>query len=204
MSSGAAQRRMDLARWAVRLAVGGAAGLIVALAVLSGSHGSPSGELPVLVAVPDGGYAGQPLAVPSAPGVTPASWDGQPVLVFAVNATLLDAVERIRGTGEATPSLDLGDGLRLFVLSARSTHLGCTVEFNTELGASKDVRDYDGDGLPDGRLLDACHLGQWDAFHRGEPVEGTPAPARLASLRIEVEDGRIVGHGFDGPTGATR
>jgi Rieske Fe-S protein len=90
------------------------------------------------------------------------------------------------------------------VLSAKSTHLGCTVGWNAQLGASKDIADYDGDGVNDGRILDPCHQGQWDAFHRGEPQPGTPAPARLAGLDVRIVDGHLEGTGFDGPVGPQR
>ena len=116
---------------------------------------------------------------------------------------ILDGVERQHGEGEATPAIDLGGGLSAFALSAKSTHRGCTVGFNAGLGASKAVADYDGDGSPDGRMLDPCGHGQWDVYHQGAPQPGTPTnERRMASLRIELRpDGTLLGQGFDGPVG---
>ncbi|HJQ93467.1 MAG TPA: hypothetical protein VJ874_04180, partial [Candidatus Thermoplasmatota archaeon] len=114
-----------------------------------------------------------------------------------------DAVERLRGPGESTPSIALPGhpGLRLFALSAYSTHLGCTVGFNTGLGASKDIGDYDGDGSPDGRMLDPCHQGQWDVYHRGVEVPGTTTGGPMAVLDVRIVDGALVATQFDGPVG---
>jgi Rieske Fe-S protein len=89
----------------------------------------------------------------------------------------------------------------MFAISAKSTHLGCTVGFNKGLGASRDVADYDGDGLPDGRMLDPCHQDQWDVFHRGVAMPNQFAQARMALLDLHVQDGQLVGTHYDGPVG---
>jgi Rieske Fe-S protein len=70
------------------------------------------------------------------------------------------------------------------------------------LGSSHDEPDYDHDGFADGVLMDRCHQGTWDPYHRGAPVAG-PAPTRLAALHVEPRQGILYGDGFDGPTGAT-
>lgn len=191
---------MDAPKAAARLSVAAAVallGVLVAVSLSEEGRATPSAVL---------ARDGSPLAVAPAVGVTPAHWRGQPVLVVVTTAETLDGVERRRGEGEATRAEPLPGGLRVFVLSAKSTHLGCTVGFNAGLGASKDILDYDGDGRPDGRMLDPCHHGQWDVYRRGLPVPGTPTgEARMAALRIEVQpDGTLLGSGFDGPVGPQR
>ncbi|MFO1535790.1 MAG: ubiquinol-cytochrome c reductase iron-sulfur subunit [Thermoplasmatota archaeon] len=191
---------MDLPRLALRASSLACAGLLVLLLAWSASH---RGE--ALAQTPIRDLQGEPLAVPAAPTVQAGTWAGLPVLVFAVPAQQLAGVEAARGAGSATPSIGVPGHpeLRLFALSAKSTHLGCTVGFNARLGASLDVGDYDGDGLLDGRLIDPCHLGQWDAFHRGVPVAG-PAPSPLPSLDIRIVDGRMLATHFDGVVGPQR
>ncbi|MEA3189828.1 MAG: hypothetical protein QOD77_410 [Thermoplasmata archaeon] len=187
---------MDGIRRSVRLAVGATLLLAFALVVAMLPRGAPPTPLPIE------GKGGGPFALPTAAGVTEASWQGTPVLVFLVPAERLEGVDQQRGAGEATPSATVPGqpGLRLFALSAKSTYLGCTVGLQAELGASLDIEDYDLDGLRDGRVLDPCHHGQWDPYHRGVPVAG-PAPERLAVLDASVQDGRLVATGFDGPVG---
>jgi Rieske Fe-S protein len=185
---------MGLTSWSVRVAAGVAVASLLTLAWAAGTEeGAPAS---IAVMGPDG----TALLVAPELGVTPATWQAQPVLVFVVNASILEGVEAHRGEGEATRAVALAGGLRLFVLSAKSTFLGCTVGFNAELGASLDVADYDGDGRVDSRLLDPCHHGQWDAFHDGRPVVGF-APERLSALHVELRDGVVFGTGFDGNVG---
>lgn len=188
---------MDAPKAAVRVSVLAVLALLVTLTVLSVSQRGPGAQAMVLDAT------GEPLVVPHQEGVTKGTWVGQPVLVVVTRSAVLAGVDQAYGKGAATPSLDLGGGLRVFVLSAKSTHLGCTVGFNAGLGASKAVADYDGDGLPDGRMLDPCHQGQWDVYHRGAPQPGTPTNGlSMASLRIALRsDGTLWGDGFDGHVG---
>ncbi|MEA3204326.1 MAG: hypothetical protein QOI63_2006 [Thermoplasmata archaeon] len=189
---------MDLPRLAVRLGALAAVGLLATLLALSAQHGGDAAAFPI------SDKAGNLLPVPAAPGMVLGTWNHQPVWVFAVAASELAGVDAARGPGSATPSIPMPGHpeLRLFVLSAKSTYLGCTVGWNAQLGASRDIPDYDGDGANDGRILDPCHFGQWDAFHRGLPLAGTPAPVRLASLDVHVVGDRLVGTTFDGPTAA--
>jgi nitrite reductase/ring-hydroxylating ferredoxin subunit len=72
------------------------------------------------------------------------------------------------------------------VYDGKCKHLGCTVGFNTGLGASKDEPDYDGDGLPDGRILCPCHQGQYDIHNLALNVPGTPPPAPLNVIEFDV------------------
>lgn len=149
---------------------------------------------------------GSSIHVAAQPGVTAALWQQKPVFVLVASTSQLDAVNEARGDGAASEAIPLPGHphLRVFALSGISTHRGCTIGWMPELGASRDIEDYDGDGRKDGRFLDKCHHGQWDAFHRGTPVPGTPAPARLAALQLKFVDGELRGFGFDGPTGGQR
>lgn len=144
-----------------------------------------------------------PAVVPEEEGWTLAVWDNLPVLLLVVPEERLAGVESARGEGSATPSIPWGTGLRLMAFSAKSTHLGCTVGFNANLGASRDIADYDGDGVNDGRIMDPCSQSTWDPYHNAKPVQG-PAPTRLASLDVQVRDGELVATGYDGPVGRAR
>lgn len=186
---------MDAPKAAVRLSVAVVAVTLVALAVFS-TLASPRAVAQVQTT------EGDPFLLPDEAGIYPAVWLGTPVTVYVVPQARLDGVERLRGEGEATDAVALPGDLALFVLSAKSTHLGCTVGWNTGLGASKDIADYDGDGLPDGRVLDPCHHGQWDAYRRGLPTPGTPThDRRLATLDVQLRGDELWGAGFDGPIG---
>jgi Rieske Fe-S protein len=190
---------MDLLRAVLRVSVGLCVALLTVVLAWSATRDGDKPTAPHVVT----DNAGTALAIPRLVGVQAALWDHRPVLVFVTTAQELSGVDAARGPDAATPSIGVpgSSDLRLFVLSARSTHLGCTVRWNAGLGASKDIADYDGDGVNDGRVLDPCHLGQWDAFHRGEPQPGTPAPTRLAVLDVRFVDGQLVGTGFDGDVG---
>lgn len=191
---------MDGMRLLVRLSV--AAGVVVLVAVAILPAAQQGGAVTELV-VATSGTDHTPMPLPTAEGYYLGAWNNVPVAIVVTTAQRLAAVDLDRGAGSATPSIAVPGHpeLRMFALSAKSTHLGCTVGFNKGLGASKDIPDYDGDGVPDGRMLDPCHQGQWDVYHRGAPVRGTPAPARMAVLDLSVHDGRLVGTHFDGPIG---
>lgn len=144
------------------------------------------------------GRDGGSFVLPMHEGAYEASFEGHPVLVYVVPTSRLDAVDEARGEGEATPALELGDGLSVFAFSAVSNRLGCTGGFVRTLGASADVPDYDGDGLPDGRFMDPCHHGQWDVLHRGSPVPMTLTCGPLARLEgLGLQGGGLSATGFD-------
>jgi Rieske Fe-S protein len=186
---------MDTPRAAVRLSVVVVAALLVALVAVSVVE--EGAQARAVVTARDG----SPFTLPAQAGVYEAQWVDEEVLVVVTTQARLDAVDRLRGSGSATDAVALPGGLAVFAMSARSTFMGCTGRFMPDLPASRDIADYDGDGINDGRFLDSCHQGQWDVFHRGAPVPGTPTEGRLAALRIELRDGTVWGSGFDGPVG---
>jgi hypothetical protein len=191
---------MDAPRLALRASGAVCAGLLLVLVAGVSLHG---GDGLAQIVVQDS--QGNPLPVPAAPTVERGLWKTRPVLVFVVPAKVLEGVDAARGAGSATPSIEVPGHaeLRLFALSAMSTQLGCTVVFNAQLGASKDVADYDGDGVPDGRIMDPCSQYTWDAFHDGAFVSGKSVP-RLASLDVQIVDGHLSATVFDGPIGPAR
>ncbi|HUR62488.1 MAG TPA: hypothetical protein VM286_09025 [Candidatus Thermoplasmatota archaeon] len=193
---------MDLPRLAVRASVVLCCAFLLAILFMTADKGNVAEARPAAIMDQDG----SPIPVPTGVGRLSATWNHLPVLVFVATAQELDGVEARRGAGEATPSVAVPGhpDLRLFVLSATSTHLGCIVGWNAELGASMDIADYDGDGRNDGRVMDPCHHGQWDAFHRGAPQPATPAPARLAALDVRIMGDHLEATSFDGPTGPQR
>lgn len=188
---------MQGVRQAVRIAAGLTCALALLMLLVAAVH---PGRLPGL---PLQTKDGSPLAVPVAAGVSEARWAGKPVLVFVVPASSLAGVAALRGEDAPTPSIahPQDPALRIFVLSATSTHMGCTVRWTASLGASRDIADYDGDGRADGRIIDPCHQGQWDAYHHGEPVVGPTCGRRLAALNVSYADGRLLADSFDGPVG---
>ncbi len=189
---------MEAAQGAVRGATVAVAALAVGILLLSALQPGAQATRPLMAA------DGSMLAVPAQPGVTKAVWNGHAILVFATTFDELAGVDAARGLGSATNSIAGPNGLRLFALSAKSTQAGCLVGFNPTLGASRDVADYDRDGVADGRIMDPCHQGQWDAFNKAKPVPGTPAPTRLAALDLALRDGVLVASAFDGPIGVHR
>lgn len=196
MSPAADALAMDAPKAAVRLSTLAAVGLLAVLTFASVMERGRAASLPVVH------EDGSPFTVPEREGVYRAKWgpEQESVLVVVTTQAHLDAVDSLRGEGEATRALPLGD-LAVFAASARSNRNGCGGSFLPTLGASKDIADYDGDGMPDGRFMEACHQGQWDLFHRGAPVPGTPTCGPLPMLRLELDGGALVSTGFDGPVG---
>lgn len=188
---------MDAPKAAVRLSVLAAVGLLVAMTLVSLSE--PGRPTPTPVTARDG----SPFLLVREEGVYPAAWGPrqEPVLVVVTRQEVLDGVERIRGEGEATEAERLGEGLAVFAVSARSNRNGCSGSFVPSLGAAKDVADYDGDGAPDGRFMEACHHGQWDLFNRGAAIAATPTCGPLAMLPLQVAGTQLRSRGFDREVG---
>ncbi len=136
---------------------------------------------------------GERLEVPEGPVVLRAFWQGLPVLVFKVPASEIP--------NGGTPSIEAPgeQGLRIFVISAKSTHLGCVVEplpmrFREHMATDSLARP--------GLLIDPCHQFIWDAYGDGAEIRGFMP--RLPLLDAHFEDGVLVATGYDGPVGPQR
>jgi Rieske Fe-S protein len=188
---------MDGMRLLVRLSVAAGVVVLVVLAALPATHETPGTVLAIM-------KDGAPMPIPNATGYYLGTWNNGPVAVMVVPASILSGVDSYRGADAATPSIAVPGhpDLRMIALSAKSTHLGCTVGFNKGLGASRDITDYNGDGVPDGRMMDPCSQSQWDPYHRGAVLPAQPAKVRLAVLDVAVHGDELVATHYDGPVGA--
>lgn len=124
------------------------------------------------------------------PVVITAEWNFLPAVVYKVKRSQLEKSSEVRGfnTGQYAIQHPTEDDMAIMVYDGKCKHLGCTVGFNTGLGASKDTPDYDGDGIPDGRILCPCHQGQYDIYNLALNVPGTPPPAPLNVIEFDVTD----------------
>lgn len=122
------------------------------------------------------------------PVVVTAEWNFLPAVVYKVHKAKLQASATRRGynTGQYAFQHPTEEDMAIMVYQGKCKHLGCTVGFNAGLGASKDEPDYDGDGLPDGRILCPCHQGQYDIHDLALNVPGTPPPAPLNVIAFDV------------------
>jgi Rieske Fe-S protein len=122
------------------------------------------------------------------PVVVTAEWNFLPAVVYKVHKSKLVASSKKReyNTAQFAVQHPTEDDMAIMVYRGKCKHLGCTVGFNKGLGASADVSDYDGDGLPDGRILCPCHQGQYDIHDLCRNVPGTPPPAPLNVIRFNV------------------
>jgi Rieske Fe-S protein len=188
--------RRDFIRRSVQLAVAGAlipgalSQLLPAVApdALGGGGAGPiikrdpqtNAKIPITVADLDG----------APPVVVTAEWNFLPAVVYKVHKSKLAASSKKReyNTGQFAVQHPTEDDMAIMVYRGKCKHLGCTVGFNKGLGASSDVTDYDGDGLPDGRILCPCHQGQYDIHDLARNVPGTPPPAPLNVIRFNVGD----------------
>jgi Rieske Fe-S protein len=188
--------RRDFIRRSVQLAVAGAvvpgalSQLLPAVApdAIGGGGAGPiirrdpatNAKIPITVA----DLAGDP------PVVVTAEWNFLPAVIYKVHKSKLQgsATERGYNTAQYAVQHPVEDDMAILVYQGKCKHLGCTVGFNKGLGGSKDVPDYDGDGLPDGRILCPCHQGQYDIYDLALNVPGTPPPAPLNVIRFNVGD----------------
>ena len=124
----------------------------------------------------------------AAPVVVTAEWNFLPAVIYKVHKSKLAASSEKRGYNTAQYAVQhpTEDDMAVMVYRGKCKHLGCTVGFNKGLGASKDTPDYDGDGLPDGRILCPCHQGQYDIHDLCRNVPGTPPPAPLDIIRFNI------------------
>ena len=186
--------RRDFIRTSVKLAVAGAlipgalSQLLPAVApsALGGGGAGPvikrdpatNSKIPITIA----DLAGPP------PVYVTAEWNFLPATVYKVKKSILQksAAKRGYNTAQFAVQHPTEDDHVILLYRTKCKHLGCTVGFNTGLGASKDTPDYDGDGLPDGRILCPCHQGQYDIHDLAHNVPGTPPPAPLNVIRFNI------------------
>lgn len=159
------------------------------LPVLSGDRGpapilrrDPATGEPTPVTVAD--LAGDPVVVHV------GEWGGTPAVVYKVRTATLEASSRLRGYNTAQHAVQHPADASLAILAygGKCTHLGCTVGFNAGLGASRDIEDYDGDGVREGRALCPCHQSQFDVFDLGRNMPAQPAPRPLDALPVRLGD----------------
>jgi Rieske Fe-S protein len=188
--------RRDFIKRSVRLAVAGAlvpAGIAQALPVLAPDSLAATGPGPLIrrdpvtrakTAITLADLAGKP------PVVVTAEWNFLPAVVYKVHKAKLQASSRDRGynTAQFAVQHPAEPEMALMVYDGKCKHLGCTVGFNAAFGASKDIPDYDRDGLPDGRILCPCHQGQYDIHDLAKNVPETPPPAPLNVVEFDVVD----------------
>jgi Rieske Fe-S protein len=123
-----------------------------------------------------------------APVVVTAEWNFLPAVIYKVHKSKLEGSSREReyNTAQFAVEHPTETDMAILVYDGKCKHLGCTVGFNKGLGGSKDISDYDGDGLPDGRILCPCHQGQYDIHDLALNVPGTPPPAPLNVIEFDV------------------
>lgn len=187
--------RRDFIRNSVRLAVAGAIipGLAtqllpaVAPAALAGAGAGPvisrdpktNAKIPITVA-----------DLKEQPGNNPVvgEWGYLPATIYMVRTDALRASSKARGynTAQFAVQHPTNPAFSILVYRSKCKHLGCTVAWNGGLGASKDIEDYDGDGISEGRILCPCHQGQYDIHDHALNVPGTPPPAPLDIIRFNI------------------
>jgi Rieske Fe-S protein len=186
--------RREFIRNSVRLAVAGA--LIPGLATqllpavpATGAGASAAGpvirrgannaKIPITIADLKPQPANPPLV---------GEWGFLPAAIYMVRTDILRAAAAKRGynTGQFAVAHPTEGNYSIMVYRAKCKHLGCTVGWNGGLGGSKDVEDYDLDGLNDGRILCPCHQGQYDIYDLALNQPATPPPAPLDVIRFNV------------------
>lgn len=189
MADGPLSRR-DFVKHAVVAASAAALGVGAFSSVLPALSGADGGRRSPILRGTGRDATAEPLTLRDLDGPAIAlavgTWEHLPVLVLKVPKATLEAAAARRGYNTGQHALQHPSEPEHAVLAydARCTHLGCTVGFNKGLGGSKDVPDYDGDGLPDGRILCPCHQAQFDAFDLARNVPGTPGPRPLGIVSI--------------------
>ncbi len=124
-----------------------------------------------------------------APVVVTAEWNFLPAVVYKVKKATLEASSTKRGYNTAQFAIQhpTEADMAIMVYDGKCKHLGCTVGWNGDLGASADVDDYDKDGFADGRILCPCHQGQYDIHDLALNVPGTPPPQPLNVIEFDVK-----------------
>lgn len=120
-------------------------------------------------------------------GVVTAEWNFLPAVVYKVHKSKLEGSASKRGYNTAQFAVAHPDGEHaIMVYDGKCKHLGCTIGWNGSLGGSADVPDYNEDGTPDGRVLCPCHQGQYDIYNLALNVPGTPPPAPLNVIDVDI------------------
>lgn len=132
------------------------------------------------------------------PVVYTAEWAFLPAVIYKVKKSILAGAtnERGRNTAQHAVQHPTEPDNAILVYEGKCKHLGCTVGWDGALGGSKDVPDYDADGVNDGRILCPCHQGQYDIYNFAVNVPGTPPPAPLNVIRAKIGTAEL-------PTGST-
>jgi Rieske Fe-S protein len=142
------------------------------------------------------GVTAQQLAAMAATETTAftAEWSFQPAVLYIVDPKILRASTLLRGIDTAQHAIALpGTDKLLLAYNGKCKHLGCTVGWAADLGASKDIEDYTGDGVKEGRVLCPCHQAQYDVYDLGTQVPKTLAPEPLDVIKIVWEGDRLMG-----------
>jgi Rieske Fe-S protein len=187
--------RRDFVRNTVRLAVAGAilpGALSQVLPAIAPSSLAGSGSGPVIRRDPKTN-AKIPITVGDLkpqPGNAPfvGEWGFLPAIVYMVKVDILKASAAARhiNTAQFAVPHPSDPSYAILVYRGKCKHLGCTVGWNGLFGASKDIEDYNGDGVNEGRILCPCHQGQYDIHNLAKNVPGTPPPAPLDIIRMRV------------------
>ena len=137
------------------------------------------------------------------PGNDPlvGEWGFLPATIYMVKKTVLEASSAYQkiNTAQFAVQHPEDDAYAILVYRTKCKHLGCTVGWNGKLGTAPGgvaKEDYDGDTIPEGRILCPCHQGQYDIYNLARNIPGTPPPAPLDIIRIRVgnytdPDGKI-------------
>lgn len=183
--------RRAFVRNTVRLAVAGAVlpgVLSQVLPAIAPSALSGAGSGPVIRRDPKTN-AKIPLTVADL-GTDPVvgEWGFLPAIIYRVKMESLRGSAEKRGynTAQFAVADPTDKDSAILVYRGKCKHLGCTVGWNGLLGGSKDIEDYNGDGIPDGRILCPCHQGSYDIYDLARNVPGTPPPSPLDVIRIRV------------------
>ncbi len=184
--------RREFIRNTVRFAVAGAVipGLLTQL-LPSVAPSALSGGGPGPIIARDAKNAKVPLTIDDlVPGDGPkAEYSFLPAKVYKVKVDTLKASSAKRGYNTAQHAVEFPGDNKYAILAyvGKCKHLGCTVAWNSGLGGAKDVDDYDGDGINDGRILCPCHQGQYDIYDLALNQPGTPPPAPLNVIRFNID-----------------
>ncbi len=118
------------------------------------------------------------------PVVVTAEWNFLPAVVYKVNRAKLQGSSNKLGYNTAQFAVQHPTEPEnvILVYDGKCKHLGCTVGWNDGLGG-----DWDENGLPDGGILCPCHQGQYDIYNLALNVPGTPPPAPLNVIEIDVK-----------------